>query len=362
MKWLSGRLEHLSRLDYYVKPDDNGGEYVRLDSNENLMLNRQFALQIITKAIKDVDLRFYPKQDCEDFLYQQLKKYLGIDENYLAVGSGSDQIIDLLLSIIGPRKRVALLTPTFSYFLNRCELHGLRLETVPLRRENNTICETDFFSVAKESEIVYICSPNNPTGNQFDKGLIMEMITNLQNKLFLIDEAYVEFADYSLASLATKYENIVVFRTLSKAFGLAGARVGYMVANENLIQIFRSRIQLPYSLGTLSLRIASLALVRSNHVRRAIERVKRERERIFEDLSRINGIKAFKSDSNFLYLECREPYYQNIVEHLHRARISVRMLDNIDVRAGCLRITVGTREMNDRFLKAIEMACDLNII
>jgi histidinol-phosphate aminotransferase len=362
MKWLSGRLEHLSRLDYYVKPDDNGGEYVRLDSNENLMLNRQFALQIITKAIKDVDLRFYPKQDCEDFLYQQLKKYLGIDENYLAVGSGSDQIIDLLLSIIGPRKRVALLTPTFSYFLNRCELHGLRLETVPLRRENNTICETDFFSVAKESEIVYICSPNNPTGNQFDKGLIMEMITNLQNKLFLIDEAYVEFADYSLASLATKYENIVVFRTLSKAFGLAGARVGYMVANENLIQIFRSRIQLPYSLGTLSLRIASLALVRSNHVRRAIERVKRERERIFEDLSRINGIKAFKSDSNFLYLECREPYYQNIVEHLHRARISVRMLDNIDGRAGCLRITVGTREMNDRFLKAIEMACDLNII
>jgi histidinol-phosphate aminotransferase len=362
MKWLSGRLEHLSRLDYYVKPDDNGGGYVRLDSNENLMLNRQFALQIITKAIKDVDLRFYPKQDCEDFLYQQLKKYLGIDENYLAVGSGSDQIIDLLLSIIGPRKRVALLTPTFSYFLNRCELHGLRLETVPLRRENNTICETDFFSVAKESEIVYICSPNNPTGNQFDKGLIMEMITNLQNKLFLIDEAYVEFADYSLASLATKYENIVVFRTLSKAFGLAGARVGYMVANENLIQIFRSRIQLPYSLGTLSLRIASLALVRSNHVRRAIERVKRERERIFEDLSRINGIKAFKSDSNFLYLECREPYYQNIVEHLHRARISVRMLDNIDGRAGCLRITVGTREMNDRFLKAIEMACDLNII
>jgi histidinol-phosphate aminotransferase len=358
MKWLSGRLDHLARLNYYVKPDDNGGGYIRLDSNENLMLNRQFALEIIAKAVKDVDLRFYPKQDCEDSLYRQLKKYLGIDENYLAVGSGSDQIIDLLLSIIGPGKRVALLTPTFSYFLNRCELHGLRLEKVPLRRENNTICETDFFSVARESEIVYICSPNNPTGNQFDKGLIMEMITNLQNKLFLIDEAYVDFAGYSLASMATKYENIVVFRTLSKAFGLAGARVGYMVANENLIQIFRSRIQLPYSLGTLSLRIASLALVRSNHVRKVIERIKREREKIFEDLSKINGIKVFKSDSNFLYLECCEPYYQNIVEHLHRTRISVRMLGNIDGRAGCLRVTVGTREMNYRFLKAIEMACD----
>jgi histidinol-phosphate aminotransferase len=245
MKWLSGRLEHLSRLDYYVKPDDNVGGYVRLDSNENLMLNRQFALQIIAKAIKDVDLRFYPKQEFEDSLYRQLKKYLGIDENYLAAGSGSDQIIDLLLSIIGPGKRVAVLAPTFSYFLNRCELHGLKLERVPLRRETNTIRETDFFKLAKESEIVYICSPNNPTGNQFNKGLMMDMISHQQDKLFLIDEAYVEFADYSLASAATKYENIIVFRTLSKAFGLAGARVGYMVANENLIRIFRSRIQLP---------------------------------------------------------------------------------------------------------------------
>jgi histidinol-phosphate aminotransferase len=362
MKWLSGRLRDLSRLDYYVKPEDIGGGYVRLDSNENLMLNRQFALQIIVKAIKDIDLRFYPKQECEDSLYRQLKRYLGIDESYIAAGNGSDQIIDLLLSIIGPGKRVAVLTPTFSYFLNRCELHGLKLERLPLQKENNTICETDFFRHAKESEIIYICSPNNPTGNQFDKGLMMDLITNLQDKLFLIDEAYVEFADYSLASAATKYENIVVFRTLSKAFGLAGARVGYMIANENLIRIFRSSIQLPYSLGTLSLRIASLALVRSNHVRKAIEKIKRERESIFEDLSKINGIKVFKSDSNFLYLECCESYYQNIVEHLHRARVSVRMLGNIDGRAGCLRVTVGTREMNDRFLNAIETACDHNKI
>jgi histidinol-phosphate aminotransferase len=135
-----------------------------------------------------------------------------------------------------------------------------------------------------------------------------------------------------------------------------------MVANENLIRIFRSRIQLPYSLGTLSLRIASLALVRSNHVRKAIEKVKREREKIFEDLSRIVGVKVFKSDSNFLYLESCEPYYQSMVEHLHSARISVRMLGNIDGRAGCLRVTVGTREMNDRFLNAIETACDHNKI
>jgi histidinol-phosphate aminotransferase len=105
-----------------------------------------------------------------------------------------------------------------------------------------------------------------------------------------------------------------------------------------------------------------MALVRNNQVRKTIERIKREREKIFENLSRINGIKVFNSDSNFLYLECCEPYYRKIVEHLHRAKVSVRMLGNIDGRAGCLRVTVGTREMNDRFLRAIEMASDHNKI
>jgi histidinol-phosphate aminotransferase len=105
-----------------------------------------------------------------------------------------------------------------------------------------------------------------------------------------------------------------------------------------------------------------MALVRSNQVRKTIERIKKEREKIFENLSRINGIKVFKSDSNFLFLECHELCYKNIVEQLIRSRVSVRILGTIDGRAGCLRVTVGTREMNARFLEAIEKASDHNKI
>lgn len=362
MKWLANRLDHLSKLNYYIKPKDNETGYVRLDSNENLMLDKNFALEVLAKALKDVDLRVYPSEEYEDALYRQLEKYLKINQKYIAAGSGSDQIIELFLSTIGRGKGVTVFTPTFSYFLNRCELHGLKLNRVPLNREDNTICEKDLLKHAQQSEIVYICSPNNPTGNQFDKGLMTEMILNLQDKLILIDEAYVEFAEYSLASSVTKYENVVVLRTLSKAFGLAGARVGYMVASENLVRVFRSRIQLPYSLGTLSLRIASLALARNDQVRKTIEKIKMERQKIFENVSRINGIKVFKSDSNFLFLECCEKYYDRLSEQLQKARVSVRMLGNIDGRTGCLRVTVGTREMNARFLKAIEMVRDHNKI
>src|ERR671921_1725358 len=309
MNWLRERLKRLSEHDYYTKPEEARNGHVRLDSNENLMLSRKFALDVIAKALKEVDLRLYPDKEYEDSLYNQIEKYLRINQKYIAAGSGSDQIIELLLSTLGREKRVTVFTPTFSYFLNRCQLHGLKLDMVPLGKEDNTICEKDLLRVAKQSEIIYICSPNNPTGNQYDKDVITELMLTLKNKLILIDEAYVEFGKYSLASMATKYENVLVLRTLSKAFGLAGARVGYMVANENIANIFKSRIQLPYSLSTLSLRIASIALARYNQVRKTIERVKIEREKIFESLSNISNIKPYRSDSNFVFVECGEQLY-----------------------------------------------------
>lgn len=356
MNWLPDILKRISEQSCYTKPDGIKKEHVRLDSNENLMLSKKFAFDVINEAIQDIDLRLYPDERYEASLYHQLEKYLGIDQKYIAVGSGSDQIIELLLSTIGHGKRVTILSPTFSYFVNRCQLHGLELTTVPLGREDNTIIKKEFFRLAKQSEIIYICSPNNPTGNQFDKDVMTELMLTLKNKLILIDEAYVEFGKYSLTSMATKYENILVLRTLSKAFGLAGARVGYMVANENIANIFKSRIQLPYSLSTLSLRLASIALARFDQVRKTIERVKMEREKIFEILSNISNIRVYKSDSNFVFVECGEQLYSEITRKLKHELVYVRLLGNIDGRLGCIRVTVGTREMNNRFLEAIESA------
>src|ERR671928_207228 len=117
-----------------------------------------------------------------------------------------------------------------------------------LIKKDNTLNKEEFLQSAKQCGIVYICSPNNPTGNQFDKQSVLEIIAALKDKLVLIDEAYVEFANYSLVSYAsTKYDNVVILRTLSKAFGLAGARVGYLISNKRFAEIFRSSIQSPYS-------------------------------------------------------------------------------------------------------------------
>ena len=355
--WVSEKLDILSSFGKYARSEqgNNSRDFLKLDANENFMLKKRFISQIALQAAKDTDLREYPLKQFEE-LYRQLAKYTGIDKKYLVVGNGSDQIIELILSTIGRGQRVNVFTPTFSYFINRCELHGLMVNRVPLNKKDNTLNKEEFLQAAKQCGIVYICSPNNPTGNQFDKRSILEIIEALKDKLILIDEAYVEFANYSLMSYASaKYDNVVILRTLSKAFGLAGARVGYFVSNKRFADIFRSRIQSPYPLNSLSLTIAATVLSQSPYIKQNIKMIKAERKRVFDQLVRFNGIKVFQSDANFIFLESYEKF-NTILKSLKKARLAVKAFGNIDDRKGCIRVTIGTKSMNNKFLKSIEKA------
>ena len=349
--WLSEKLDNISKFDSYNRPNKNIGS-LKLDANENFALKKKFILDIAIQAAKVTDLREYPLDQFQE-IYRQLAKYTGINKKYLAVGNGSDQIIELILSIISKGQRVTIFTPTFSYFINRCKLHELTVYRVPLSRENNTLHKIEFLESAKLSDIVYICSPNNPTGNQFDKQMILEIIDSLEDKLILLDEAYVEFADYSLLPYAPKYDNVIILRTLSKAFGLAGARVGYLVANERFAQVFRSSIQSPYPLNSLSLTIAGIVLSQYNYVNKTIKMIKEERTRVFYQLARLQGIKPFESNANFIFFESFNKY-EAILKSLKKERLVVKAFGNVEGRKGCIRVTIGTKNMNDKFLQSIE--------
>jgi histidinol-phosphate aminotransferase len=353
INWLVEKLDKISTFNNYKKPIRNRG-FVNLDANENYALKKRFISEIVFRAIKDTDLREYPMEQLED-LYKQLSKYTGVSEKYLGIGNGSDQIIELILSHIGSKQRVATFTPTFSYFINRCQVHEIIVNRVPLNKEDNTLHKLKFLQTAKRSDMIYICSPNNPTGNQFDRQSILEIINSLEDKLILLDEAYVEFADYSLSPMATKYDNVIVLRTLSKAFGLAGARVGYFIANEQFAQIFRSNIQSPYPLNSISLRVARIVLSRFGYVKNTIKTIKQERKRVFDELAKINGIKAFESNANFVFFETYEKY-DEILKAIKREKLVVKAFGNIEGRKGCIRVTIGTKSLNDKFLKAIKKA------
>jgi histidinol-phosphate aminotransferase len=223
---------------------------------------------------------------------------------------------------------------------------------VPLARDF-TLDAKAFVKSARKSDLVYICSPNNPTGNQIDRETVIEIVDSLKGRLVLVDEAYVDFADYSFSKDATKCNNVIVLRTLSKAFGLAGARVGYMVANEKFIRTFRSVIQSPYPISTLSLAIASGVLARADHVKQTIRTVRAERDRVFGRLEKIENVRVFRSDANFLFIEAGRRY-QPISNALKSSGIVVKMLGNVAGHRGCMRVTIGTREMNDKFLQCVE--------
>ena len=348
--WLNNNIKRITWLDHYTKPEKVEGA-IKLDSNENFALDKDFVASVATEAAKQVDLREYPLGQIDE-LYDQLATYVGVSGECVAVGSGSDQIIELLLSTVGSRRRATVFSPTFSYFINRCELHGLKVYQVPLKPDF-TLDRKAFVMAAKRSDLIYICSPNNPTGNQLDRQEMIEVVDSLEDKLVLIDEAYVDFADYSLSDEAIKRNNVIVVRTLSKAFGLAGARVGYIVSNRKFVKVFRSIIQSPYPISTLSLAIASGVLADTDQVKQTIKSVRSERERVFARLAKIDGIKIFRSDANFIFIEAGKNYHA-IARILNNNRIVVKLLGNIANHKGCMRITIGTREMNDKYLQCIE--------
>ena len=178
--WLNNNnINRIAWLDHYTKPERVEGA-IKLDSNENFALDRDFVAGVAAEAAKQVDLREYPIGQIDE-LYAQLAKYAGVSVECVALGSGSDQIIELLLSTLGGR-HATVFSPTFSYFINRCKLHSIKIYQVPLEPDF-TLDKKAFVKAAKRSDLIYICSPNNPTGNQLDRQEMIEVVDSLEDKL-----------------------------------------------------------------------------------------------------------------------------------------------------------------------------------
>jgi histidinol-phosphate aminotransferase len=209
----------------------------------------------------------------------------------------------------------------------------------------------NFISKSKKADILYIDSPNNPTGFQFKKDEIVELIKKFDG-IVIIDEAYGEFSDYSVANLTKKFDNLIVVRTFSKTFGLAGLRLGYVIANKKFIDVFTRVLQYPYPLNTLAIEAGVLALQKAEQISETIETIKQERSRIIKKLRESGAFDVFDSKANFVLFDARGAD-KRIYTALLEQGISIRKLGKIGKHEGCLRVTIGTKEMNSKFLLAI---------
>lgn len=339
--WLSKRIEELSSIEGYIKPDRLNAT-ARMDTNENLVMDEGFVKDVMHNAVDSIDPRLYPEQYEE--VREGIARYLNISKDNITLGNGSDQLIDLALIAFACKSSVTI-KPTFSFYKDRCKVHGIRVEEVML--DEDLLFNVDDL-IRYNADICYICSPNNPTGNQFDMHTMLDLMDRF-NGLIMIDEAYVEFADYSLYHEAVKRDNVIVFRTFSKAFALAGARVGYAVACKDITDVFNRVIQYPYAVSSVSLVSALLMLKSIEYVKRSIEYIKKERERVYDALRSL-GVKVFKSDTNFLLFI--PPY--NIYEELRAKGINVRYVGDVASYRACLRASINTYDVNNMFIDAVK--------
>jgi len=347
--WFQKELEKYSKLTGYKKPEKYSN-VIKLDSNENYAVSQEFLQKIINEVKENIDVREYPLGGTER-LVQSISKYVGIPKEMIGVGNGSDQIIDLFLSNFASKETKILTSdPTFGFFEERCKLYSIPTIKIPFDK-NMTLNLEKFLLNSKKANILYLDTPNNPTGFQFQRKDLEKLIREFKG-LVIIDEAYVEFSDYSIVEMTKKINNLIVLRTLSKSFGLAGLRVGYFVANEKIIDTFTRVIQYPYPLNTLAIEVGIMALQQSKYFIDIANLVKKERSRIITNLQQMKIFEVFDSKANFV-LFAAGGSGQRIHKALIEQGISIKNLGKIGQHEGCLRVTVGSQDMNSRFLTAI---------
>ena len=343
------RLNELGKLSGYQKPT-KVNDVLKLDSNENLAIKKEFQTELIKEAQKRFDIRTYPLGGVEN-LINALSKYLKVSKNMISVGNGSDQILDLILANLCTKSTKILTSdPTFGFFEERCKLYSINHIKIPFSKNMDLRIE-DFIKKAKSVDMIYLDSPNNPTGFQFTKTELQTLVKSFDG-LVIIDEAYGEFADYSLSSFAKTQSNLIVVRTLSKSFGMAGIRLGYFVANKKFTDAFLNVLQYPYPLSTLTIESGILALENVGLMENAVKIIKSERQRIIETLKKFDSFDVFDSKANFVLFDAHSSY-KRVFSALAEQGISIRKLGKIGNHKGCLRVTVGTKEMNSKFLLAI---------
>jgi len=281
-------------------------------------------------------------------LRQAIGSYIGVESKCVVIGNGSDELVDLACkAFLNPGERELIPLPTFAMYELACRVNG----GVPkfFELSNFEWRAPELMRALKGTKLAFIGRPNNPTGNSIRLRDLRKLLAS--RKLIIVDEAYAEFADDSVAKLATKTGNLLVLRTFSKAFGLAGLRVGYAVGNPKLIEALEG-IRAPFNVNRLAQAAAIAALRDKRYLRRVVARVRLGKTYIRRELTKL-GFRVLPSDANFLMVDVGslELDASEVCDFLAERKIFVRDLSNFrGAGPNYVRITVGTPRQNGRLV------------
>ena len=336
--------ENIKNLKPYSSARDEfqGEASVYLDANENAF-----------GSPLEQNYNRYP-----DPLQYDLKKGLseikGVPPRNIFLGNGSDEAIDILFrSFCKPgADNVIIVPPTYGMYEVSANINDIKLKRVPLTEDFQLNMEGIAEVIDDHTKMIFICSPNNPTGNSMNRDDVETLLANF-NGLVVVDEAYINFSrQKTFIQELTEYANLVVLQTLSKAWGLAGLRVGMAFASEEIIEVM-NKVKPPYNVNEASQRLALKALQNIEQVNSWIKETLVQRDKLVLELKEHSFVlDIYPSDANFILVKTTDP--RSIYNYLVQQGIIVRDRSKIDLCEGCLRITVGTPDENNTLLQTLQ--------
>jgi histidinol-phosphate aminotransferase len=342
---LGGLLrDNIKRLIPYSSARDEyqGEASVFLDANENAFgspLEQQY--------------NRYP-----DPLQFEVKKRLseikGVPPRNIFLGNGSDEAIDILFrSFCNPGvDNVILVPPTYGMYLVSANINDIAVKNVPLTEEFQLNLDGIAEAIDNNTKLIFICSPNNPTGNSIDRADVETLLANFSG-IVVVDEAYINFSrQKTFIQELTEYANLVVLQTLSKAWGLAGLRVGMAFASEEIIEVM-NKVKPPYNVNEASQQLALQALANVDLVNLWIKETLQQRDQLVLSLKDFDFVvDIYPSDANFILVKTTDA--NGIYNFLVKQGIIVRNRSKVELCEGCLRITVGTPDENNILLQTLQ--------
>lgn len=327
---------------------------VKLDLNENLAVAQDITQKLLLDACRDVDIRLYPP------IYgrmaaEAISQFYGINQSQILVGNGSDGVLDSLMKVLVKKgSKVLVVEPTFSMYHRFIQLYGGRKVTALLTPSFELDVNGILQKCDPQTSLLFICSPNNPTGNQFQTEEIEKILQEFPG-VVVVDEAYADFADYTVMDWTTKFDNLVVLRTFSKAAGLAGIRSGFLVSNPSIVDYVK-RATPPFDVNTVTQHLITLTLQNWNYFQQQVKYIIKERTWLRKALAGVEGVTPYPSDANFILLKItrRDLSSSTVQERLENRGVLVKDRGHLPLVENCIRVTVGTRNMNQTLVSTLQ--------
>lgn len=325
---------------------------VVLASNENPANLPSEIIAKLSGRLADFPFNRYPDPTALS-LRKLIAEANGLDPENVLVGNGGDELIfNLLLAWGGPGRTILDTPPTFSMYSIDAATTGTGIVQIP-RLDDFSIDTQAVLDRVREGDIdiVIIANPNNPTGGLTDESFLIELLS-ASDAIVMVDEAYFEFSRHTMRPHMLRHPNLVLLRTFSKAFSLAGLRIGYLLGHADVVRELM-KVRQPYSVDAFSQWVASTVFRERMVFEQQISDIIRERDRIIHGLSLIPGVDVYPSEANFVLfrVEHASAVWRDL---LHSHSVLIRDFSRSLGLEGCLRVTVGTAEENERFLQAID--------